>query len=134
MVRQCSDKVLQVRERLRLERVENVEIWTVPTDAPYREGKGDGSETQFRQYINYPAGLAQKYDLILNDGRARLAVGRSVLTNKLLASNSSLLVVHDWERPAYKALVNRLGYRILRQDTNSRRHLACLLPPREYSP
>ena len=125
---------VQVRESLRLDRLKNVEIWTVPTDEPYREGRGDGSEKQFSQYINYPARLAQKYDLILNDGRARVSVGRSVLSNKLLASNSSLLVVHDWERPAYKALVSRLGFRILRQDTNSRRHTACLLPPREYSP
>ena len=126
--------LVQVKERLRKDGVENVDIWTVPTDEPYKEGKGDGSEAQFRQYINYPAGAARKYDLIINDGRARLGVGRAVLTNRLLASNSSLLVVHDWERPAYKALVNRLGYRILRQDSNSRRHLACLLPPRDYSP
>ena len=126
--------LLKVRERLEQDSVENVEIWTVTTDEPYREGKGDGSEAQFSQYINFPASLAQKYDLILNDGRARLAVGMSVLSNKLLASNSSLLVVHDWERPAYKALVSRLGFRILRHDINSRRHTACLLPPRDYSP
>ena len=125
---------VQVRERLRLDRLKNVEIWTVPTDEPYREGRGDGSEKQFSQYINYPARLAQKYDLILNDGRARVSVGRSVLSNKLLASNSSLLVIHDWERPAYRGLVRTLGYRIHSQDINSRRHLACLLPPRDYSP
>ena len=126
--------MLEVRERLRLERVDNVEIWTVPTDEPYREGRGDGSEKQFRDYINFPATLGQKYHLVLNDGRARLDVGRSVLTNKLLASNSSLLVVHDWERPAYRGLVTQLGYRVHRQDITSRRHLASLLPPRDYSP
>ena len=123
-----------MRQRLRLDRLDNVEIWTVPTDEPYREGRGDGSEEQFSNYIKYPATLDQKYHLVLNDGRARLEVGRSVLANKLLASNSSLLVVHDWERPAYRGLVSQLGYRIHRQDTTSRRHLACLLPPRDYSP
>ena len=124
----------KVKERLRLERADNVEIWSVPTDEPYREGKGDGTERQFSRYINFPATLAQKYDLILNDGRARLEVGRSVLVNQLLASNSSLLVIHDWERKAYKGLVSQLGYRIHRQDVRSRRHLACLLPPPDYSP
>ena len=119
---------------MRLDGVDNVEIWTVPTDEPYREGRGDGSEAQFSQYLNHPATLAQKYDLVLNDGRARLGVGRSVLTNKLLATNSSLMVVHDWERPAYRGLVSQLGYRIHRQDISSRRHLVCLLPPEDYSP
>ena len=124
----------KVKARLRLEGVDNVEIWTVPTDEPYREGKGDGTERQFRRYINFPASLHQKYDLILNDGRARLEVGRSVLVNKLLASNSSLLVVHDWERRGYRGLVSQLGFRIQKQDITSRRHLACLLPPTDYSP
>ena len=52
----------------------------------------------------------------------------------MLASNSSLLIVHDWERIGYKGLVTTLGYRVMLEDRTSRRHLACLLPPRTYAP
>ena len=120
----------KVREMLGSE--ERVNIYTVPNDRPYKEGAEDGSEAQFHHYLNYPETLGRKYDLILNDGRARLEVGRSVLRQRLLASNSSLLIVHDWERLGYKDIVNKLGYRILLEDKESRRHLACLLPPQDY--
>ena len=117
-----------------MESEKRVNIFTVPNDLPYKEGKEDGSEEQFHHYLNFPASLGRKYHLILNDGRARLEVGRSVLTNKLLASNSSLMVVHDWQRQGYKPIVSKLGYRILMEDKKSKRHLGCLLPPRDYSP
>ena len=49
-------------------------FYSVPNDLPYREGLEDGDEEQFKSYLNFPATLGQKYDLILDDGRARVAV------------------------------------------------------------
>ena len=49
-----------------------VSIYTVPNDLPYTDG--DGTEAQFQTYLTFPATLGQKYDLILDDGRARLEV------------------------------------------------------------
>ena len=48
-----------------------VSLFSIPND---REFKGDGSETEFKSYLNFPATLGQKYDLILDDGRARVDV------------------------------------------------------------
>ena len=48
-------------------------LYSVPNDLPWQWGQ-EGTEAQFRTYIAFPASLGQKYDLIINDGRARLAV------------------------------------------------------------
>ena len=34
-----------------------------------------------------------------------------VLESRILSSNSSVLVVHDWERAYYKSIVTDIGYR-----------------------
>ena len=51
-----------------------VSLYSVPSDLPHKMGEGDGNETQFGTYINFAATLGQRYDLILDDGRARLEV------------------------------------------------------------
>ena len=59
-----------------------VTIYPVPSDLPYGSDgaaakfnrDGDGTEAQFKTYLTFPATLGQKYDLILDDGRARLEV------------------------------------------------------------
>ena len=71
---------------------------------------------------------------MIDDGRARVAVAKWVLKNKVLKDNHSLLLIHDWQREYYKDIVNVLGYRIFMEDTKSKRHLACLLPPENYQP
>ena len=55
------------------------------------------------------------------------------LSDKLLASTSSRLIIHDWERSHYKPMVTELGYRLEKEDTKNRRHLAILLPPLNYT-
>ena len=55
------------------------------------------------------------------------------LRDKLLASSSSRLIIHDWERSQYKPMVTELGYRLEKEDTKSGRHLAILLPPLNYT-
>ena len=51
----------------------------------------------------------------------------------MLASSSSRLIIHDWERSHYKPMVSDLGYRVEKEDTQNRRHLAILLPPHGYT-
>ena len=109
-----------------------VTVHTVMPDSPFNEGMGEGTEQQFQSYINYPGTLGNRYDLIIDDGRARVPVSKAVLDAHLLASNESRLVIHDWERLPYKAMVGQLGYRVERQDVQSRRHTASLLPPHNY--
>ena len=111
---------------------DKVSLHMVPNDLPYRQWKEDGSVDQFKTYINFAKTLNQKFDLVINDGRARLAVARMVLDDKMLLDNSSMMLIHDWERQNYKEMVNTLGYRIMMEDTRSKRHLACLLPPADY--
>ena len=111
---------------------DKVKVHTVLPDIPFKEGWAEGTEQQFLSYINYPSTLGHRYDLVIDDGRARVPVSKAVLVHKLLASNESKLVIHDWERGAYKAMVKELGYRIDRQDVRSRRHLASLSPPQDY--
>ena len=55
------------------------------------------------------------------------------LSEKLLASSSSRLIIHDWERSYYKPMVTEVGYRLEKEDTKNRRHLAILLPPLNYN-
>lgn len=111
---------------------EKVKLHIVTNDLPWRQWKEDGSVEQFKTYINYAKTFSQKFNLVINDGRARLAVARMVLDERMLVDNSSMLLIHDWERQNYKEMVNTLGYRVMMEDTRSRRHLACLLPPADY--
>ena len=39
-----------------------------------RQGIEDGTEDQFRSYISFARTLGKKFDLVLDDGRARVAV------------------------------------------------------------
>ena len=55
------------------------------------------------------------------------------MNERLFSSQASRLIIHDWERAEYKVMVTELGYRLEREDTRPRRHLACLLPPSNYS-
>ena len=59
-----------------------VTIYPVPNDLPYAgdgtnaefNKDGEGTKAQFQTYLTFPALLGQKYDLILDGGRARLEV------------------------------------------------------------
>ena len=55
------------------------------------------------------------------------------VSQKLFSSQSSRLIIHDWERSYYKPMVTELGYRLEREDIKNRRHLAILLPPLNYT-
>ena len=47
----------------------------VPNDMAYdQRSHGDGDEDQFRSYINFASQLNSTFDLIIDDGRARVPV------------------------------------------------------------
>ena len=73
--------------------------------------KEDGTEEQFKTYVGFSKTLNETFDLVIDDGRARVPVAKSVLDNKILQVNTSLLCIHDWQRSYYKDIVNVLGYR-----------------------
>jgi len=85
----------------------------------------EGSEEEYRSYIDKPASFGRQFDLVIDDGRARVGVGRGVVNHKLLATGGRL-IIHDWERPEYKQLVTDVGFSVDREDTESRRHMALL--------
>ena len=55
------------------------------------------------------------------------------VSQKWFSSQSSRLIIHDWERSYYKPMVTELGYRVDREDREASRHTACLLPPTNYT-
>jgi len=86
--------------------------------------KNDGTYEQFREYIEFPASLGETFDVILDDGRARVAAAESAIRNKLLKEDG-ILIIHDWERRSYKVLLER-GFYEYKVDKESRRHLGVL--------
>jgi len=102
---------------------DKVTLYLVPRDMQSKSF--EGNEQEYRSYIDKPASLNRKWDLIIDDGRARVGVGRGVVNHKLLAPNGRLMI-HDWERKEYKQLVTDVGFKVLREDKKSPRHMALL--------
>jgi len=94
---------------------------------PFPGAPQEGTEEQFRSYIDAPKKLGKKFDIILDDGRARVGVAKAAF--ELLAEDGRL-VIHDWERPYYKEGAKSLGY-ILEKEVKEERHLGVLVPPKE---
>ena len=52
-----------------------VSLYIVPNNKKYDQKRhGDGDEDQFRSYINFAAQLNTTFDLVIDDGRARVPV------------------------------------------------------------
>ena len=49
-------------------------LWLLWSPPSCRQGIEDGTEDQFRSYISFARTLGKKFDLVLDDGRARVAV------------------------------------------------------------
>ena len=131
-LRRWGEKVNEILMEQGLE--SKAKVFTVPNDLPYSNQKkdGDGTEATFHSYINFPKILKEKFDLIIDDGRARVPVSKAALKNQLFRSSSSLMIIHDWEREMYKPIVSQLGYKVVKKDSVSERHLAVLQPPARY--
>jgi len=102
---------------------DRVTLYMVPRDMPSKSF--EGNEEEYRSYIDKPASLGRKFDLIVDDGRARVGVGRGVVKHNLLAPGGRMMI-HDWERKEYKQLVTDVGFKIDREDKRSPRHMALL--------
>merc|ERR1712181_89950 len=100
-----------------------VNLYLVPRDMPSKSF--EGNEEKYRSYIDKPASLGRKFDLIIDDGRARVGVGRGVVNHNLLAPGGRL-IIHDWEMTEYKQLVTEVGFTVEREDKVSPRHMALL--------
>ena len=87
---------------------DRVKVYTVLPDTEFREGRSDGTEEQFHSYLHYPGTLGMTYDLVINDGRARVGVSRALIQDNILASRDSRVVVHDWDRLPYGAMVTQV--------------------------
>merc|ERR1719295_70816 len=96
-----------------------VSLYLVPRDMPSKSF--EGNEEEYRSYIDKPASLGRRFDLIIDDGRARVGVGRGVVNHHLLAPGGRLMI-HDWERKEYKQLVTDVGFSVDREDKKSPRH------------
>jgi len=102
---------------------DRVTLYLVPRDMPSKSF--EGNEEEYRSYIDKPASLGRQWDLIIDDGRARVGVGRGVVNHHLLAAGGRLMI-HDWERKEYKQLVTNVGFTVDREDKKSKRHMAIL--------
>ena len=52
-----------------------VSLYIVPNNKKYDQKRhGDGDEDQFSSYINFASQLNSTFDLIIDDGRARVPV------------------------------------------------------------
>lgn len=87
---------------------------------------GDGSYTDFKEYVDLPKTFkSPKFDIVLVDGRARVDCARSTLQNSLLSKNG-VVIIHDWERKMYKEILDT--FEIVTVDTVSPRQMVVLRP------
>ncbi len=71
----------------------------VPPDRIWHDTGDDGDYATFRNYVLFPTTLGRQFDLILVDGRARvacMAVGWELL------QDDGVMILHDAERPEYQ--------------------------------
>merc|ERR1719221_2341524 len=84
----------------------NLLVYTIPPErewvGPDCEPSCDGNADSFDAYIHFPAALTQKFDLVLVDGRARVDVALAVRSS---LKQGGKVLVHDWDRPQYKAIL-----------------------------
>jgi hypothetical protein len=78
----------------------NVAVLFVPPSAPHVEGSGDGDPASFSRYVETYQG--RDVDVVLIDGRARVACARQVAEKK--PPRELRVFVHDAQRGAYRPI------------------------------
>ena len=87
----------------------------------------DGTRAEYEAYIELPSALQRTFDVIVVDGRARVECAKSIIRNKLLRNDDSLVFVHDWEREEYhKGMLAPDLFEIVAEETTAKRHFAVL--------
>lgn len=84
-----------------------IDLRLVPNSGPFQDGVDDGDMNSFPEYIRHPRSIASSFRFILVDGRARVECLRE---GWRLLSRDGILVLHDGERPEYRAGHPRDGY------------------------
>lgn len=77
---------------------QRIAVRHIPPDRIWHDTGEDGDYETFRSYVLFPTKQNKRFDLILVDGRARIAcmaVGWELLTD------DGMMVLHDAERPEY---------------------------------
>ena len=101
----------------------------VPPDIPWKSDRpDDGSMKEFATYCAAPRSIdaERTYNVILIDGRARVACAVAVLRDELLRDETGLVMVHDFERSEYHVLLR--WYKILIWERTAPRHLVVMTP------
>ena len=80
----------------------------------------------FRSYVERPIAYNRQFDVIINDGRARVAVANRVLKNNLLV-DGGVMVMHDWERKEYQVVLGIGRFKIWKQEDSGIRQTAFLV-------
>ena len=82
-------------ERIRRGLPDNVRVHAIPPEkGSWDPADGDGRLGDFRNYVEYPAGLGE-FDFILVDGRARQACLRRA---RSMLAKGGIVVMHDTNR------------------------------------
>ena len=83
---------------------------------------------EFATYCAAPRSIdaERTYNVILIDGRARVACAVAVLRDELLRDETGLVMVHDFERSEYHVLLR--WYKILIWERTAPRHLVVMTP------
>ena len=93
-------------------------------------GKGDGKASEFVDYINRPKGFKSKpYDVVLINGRARVECAKVVLQSHLLASPAGRVVVFNWERASYRAVLKEYA---VENEARSGSQVIAVLVPKQF--
>lgn len=94
----------------------NIQIHHCATNNPIQLPVWQGSEEDFKNYINYVDEIQyKKYDAVLIDGRARLYCAKKILN---YIDDQSIVFFHDFfERPRYHDVLKY--YKIIDQDNEN---------------
>ncbi len=92
--RAWAEKVAKQLEESR--RVE-ISLTYIPPQG-WCEGQGDGDRSTFGSYIDFPATLHRRFQVIFVDGRARVECMRAAWP---LLDESGVMILHDAQRQAY---------------------------------
>lgn len=88
---------------------QRIAVCHIPPDRIWHDTGDDGDYATFRNYVLFPTTLGRQFDLILVDGRARvacMAVGWELL------QDDGVMILHDAERPEYRPGIPTTCYQI----------------------
>lgn len=92
-----SRAVQEAIDQLEPTRRSHVHLQYVPPSAPW---SGDGSYLEFSAYVDAALSLHTKFDLVIIDGRARVACAKLIATRGLL-NDGAVVLLHDYQRQEY---------------------------------